>query len=229
MSEHICHHENAAEKLRCYDFPQRSILSPGLFIFFMTFIGSCVAWYVFEQRARSETSGTEAATACVAIGAFFLAYQQWRAARAEASLEKFYERLNITNGWMLAAQKAAVTANAPATDNLVNGLTAEQKSAAEATLKAKQAAEQAAAEYDYRMYFFSEADNLEYVIEKYKLGYIGAEHAARGADTFRIRCRQPKFRETLEKYIDAVGYQNDTRRVAWRLYKTAGSDQHAVE
>lgn len=207
MSEHICHHDNAPEKLRCYDFPQRSFLSPGLFIFFMTFIASCIAWYVFERRAQSETSGTDAATACIAIGAFFLAYQQWRAAKAEASLEKFYERLNITNGWMVAAQKAAVA---------VSG------AAADATAKQ-------AAEYDYRMYFFSEADNLEYIIEKYKLGYIGAEHAARGADTFRVRCRHEKFREVLDKYIDRVGYQDDTRRVARRLYKIAESDEPAAE
>jgi hypothetical protein len=80
-------------------------------------------------------------------------------------------------------------------------------------------------ETEYGMYFFSEADNLEYVIEKYKLGYIDKEHAARAADTFRDRCRHAKFRDLIEKHIDDCGYQEETKSVARRLKEIGEADE----
>jgi hypothetical protein len=79
-------------------------------------------------------------------------------------------------------------------------------------------------EIEYTMYFFSEVDNLEYVIEKFKLGYINAIHAARSADTFRVRCRDEQFRKKVDELIDNVGYQETTITVAKRLHALGEAD-----
>jgi len=88
----------------------------------------------------------------------------------------------------------------------------------------------------FTMYVFAELDNLEYVIERYKLGYMSAELACRGLETFKSRCRQVKhrlpngsddtpslvvedrwFRDEVKWWVEnaaRAAYLRDTRRVA---------------
>jgi len=49
------------------------------------------------QYLPAHQSVSDIITGIVATGAIILGYQQWRAARNEQSLEKFYERLETTN------------------------------------------------------------------------------------------------------------------------------------
>jgi hypothetical protein len=73
------------------------------------------------------------------------------------------------------------------------------------------------------MYIFVELDNLEYVLQKYKLGYMTPEQAWRGVKTFRSRLSGVVgFRERLREFPDLVkfaGYHYDTERLVQRLIR----------
>ncbi|MBC7456008.1 MAG: hypothetical protein H7335_20380 [Massilia sp.] len=117
------------------------------------------------------------------LGAFFIAYQQWRAARFEASMDKYYDRLDVANRRL---------------ENL-EGINA------------------------YSMYVFMELDNLEYVIEKYKLGYITSEQAFRELKAFYRHCRNIKiegklFRNLALELVHDAGYQATTCLVVKKVY-----------
>ncbi len=96
--------------------------------------------------------GAEAATrvlpTVVALSALVLGFQQWRANRIETSMDKFYERLDRADlrleGWSHARAVVA---------HLWEGQSGQEA-------------------YERTNYFYVELDNLEYVIEKYKLGYV---------------------------------------------------------
>jgi len=98
----------------------------------------------------------------------------------------------------------------------------------------------------FTMYVFAELDNLEYVIERYKLGYVSAELAGRGLRTFRSRCIQVKhplpngtddtpsqrveerwFRDEVKWWVendDRAAYLSDTRRVARAVLRSIEPD-----
>jgi hypothetical protein len=110
-------------------------------------------------------------------GAFLIAYQQWREARYEQSLEKFYDRLELANRRL---------------EKLDNTNT-------------------------FDMYIFTELDNLEYVIEKYRLDYMSSAHAVRAKRTFYSRCEQEEFREKALYWVGVAGYQPTTVEVVKRI------------
>jgi len=125
--------------------------------------------------------GIQVATAVVALGAFILGYQQWRSARFETSIDKFYERLKASNKrlqeWTTARELVGAVDDQP--------------------------------NFQQSMYVFSEIDNLEYVIQKYKYGYMSAEQALRGVKTFKARCVHNKFRERAKNCLESGGYSTE--------------------
>lgn len=145
-----------------------------------------------EQSARAVSTvsgnapkGATIAAAVLALGAFIVGYHQWRAARRETSMDKFYERLKTAN------------------DRL-------------AELKADK----------FEMYVYAELDNLEYVIEKYRLGYMGPDQALRGLETFRSRLegdRGAAFAGKVKQVLGKVGYSTSTQNIVRQiiLRKTA--------
>jgi hypothetical protein len=60
--------------------------------------------------------------------------------------------------------------------------------------------------YEQDMYVFTELDNLEYALEKYRLGYMTLNHANRALRTFRSRCLSPLFRESVLACVRTSGY-----------------------
>jgi len=73
------------------------------------------------------------------------------------------------------------------------------------------------------MYVFVELDNLEYVIQKYRLGYMTAEQAWRGVKTFQSRLTGVRgFKETLTKFpklVGFAGYHPETDDLVARLIR----------
>jgi hypothetical protein len=75
----------------------------------------------------------------------------------------------------------------------------------------------------YLMYMFMEVDNLEWVIEKYKWGYITPEQAFRGLKLFYTHCREIQERvpsgtklplsQLADAWVDKGGYLTTTCRV----------------
>lgn len=167
--------------LKIYGFP-----SPGLPAMMPTI---CVAsvllmtaatLYVAHTSGLGGSDASDIAGSVFGVGAFLLAYQQWRAARYEASLDKYYDRLDVVNSRLEAL---------PGVDSSA-------------------------------MYVFVELDSLEYVIEKYKLGYISSEHAFRGLKTFRLHCHdlelprldrsRMQFKDIATRLIKVGGYHRTT-------------------
>jgi len=70
-----------------------------------------------------------------------------------------------------------------------------------------------------KLYVFSELDNLEYVIERYRFGYMSAALALRGVRTFQSRLKGIKgFRSEVRKLLTLdSGYSRHTQRVVSAL------------
>lgn len=74
---------------------------------------------------------------------------------------------------------------------------------------------------DMDLYVFSELDNLEYVIERYRFGYMSPTLALRGVNTFQSRFHIAHFRERVTGFIDLnCGYSRHTCKVAERVGRT---------
>lgn len=131
-----------------------------------------------------------------ALLALLFAYSQWRAARSEISLDKFYERLRVPNDKLDSWPHARAMMN-PAW--------------ARDSGRDRQRFEEA-------MYAFTELDNLEYAVEKYKLGYMEPEHALRCLRTFRSRCHSSAaFRCLALHFACGSGYAATTVEVVRRV------------
>ena len=106
-------------------------------------------------------NGAAVAGFVATVGGALVAYQQWRAAKYEAALDKFYDRLDIAN-----RRRENLPQDGPG------------------SIK------------PFDMYVYTELDNLEYTIEKYKLGYVTVAHMCRSLETFRVRC------EDIEGFVE---------------------------
>jgi hypothetical protein len=77
------------------------------------------------------------------------------------------------------------------------------------------------------LYVFSELDNLEYVIERYRFGYMSAALALRGIKTFESRLEHiPGFTKLVQELLPGSGYSEHTHTViAVLLDKAASAEQ----
>jgi hypothetical protein len=121
----------------------------------------------------------------LAIAGAWSAYTQWRAARRETSLEKFYDRLKSTND-QLARFPCAIAM--------------QWRYELDENWCLKKVDE---AQWQKEMYVFTEIDNLEYAVEKYWIGFMSRESATRAAHTFLVRCTVPDFRVTALNIVNS--------------------------
>lgn len=158
------------------------------------------AWIV--RVTDKGITGANLMTVLFALLAAIVGYQQWRASRQETSLDRFYDRLKLTNDrlneWVAARM-------------MLNG-----------AIIAKDADETEDDKQKWRrmMYVFIELDNLEYAIEKYKIGYMRPELARRALRTFRLRCASAEFRELAHGRVSNtknLEYTETTREVVRRV------------
>ncbi len=145
-----------------------------------------------STNSNNSPKGYQVAGGVLALGAFLVGYHQWRAARRETSMDRFYDRLKIAN------------------DNL-------------AKLEDTN---------PFHMYVFSELDNLEYVIEKYRLGYMSPDQALRGLRTFQSRLKQPKgqeFADSAEVALVNSAYSPSTCAVVRRVIEETMKDSVKIK
>jgi hypothetical protein len=153
---------------------------------------------IITQQARLTTIGEAIRTAGALITAlaFALGVWQWLAARHELSFDKYYERLNIANGKFDAARISALK-NPPDTLEVQS--------------------------HTYTMFVFSEIDNLEYILDKYCLGYVDIPLVRRAIAHFKGRCLEGAFRKAALHCIGTdngkplAGYSDGTREIVKRL------------
>lgn len=167
------------------------------------FAALSLAVWVWLQRSSLDIPGSaNAATALAALGAFFFGYRQWRSSRYEKSMEDFYSRLNLAN------QRRENT-------ELVCRLlrhTWELKGVREAPPSLCECDD-----HQWSMYVYAELDNLEYVVEKYNLGYMQPRHALRGLRTFYERCLRQCFRDRAWRCVRFYAYNDSTIQVVEKV------------
>lgn len=135
------------------------------------------------------------------LAIFLVLFWQWRRARQEASFEKFYERLDMANKRMVAVMEQVAAGHDPKSRENPVGLSI------------------------YDMWVFTEVDNLEYAIEKYRLGYMSGKHFDRALATFESRCRtKPAFSQEVCNLVGACGYQRRTERAVQAILAKCESD-----
>ena len=132
----------------------------------------------------------------VALTAAVLGVQQWRAARNEISLDRFYERLGVTNRHLDDYEKSREFAGPWRDDTGQRSVYSEEN-------------------YERSMYVYRELDNLEYAITKYKIGFMSSPTAFRALNTFKARCEASLiFCRIVENCADrASGYDYATKDV----------------
>lgn len=80
------------------------------------------------------------------------------------------------------------------------------------------------------LYVFAELDNLEYVIEKYRLGYMNHRQALRGLEAFQGRFRGYRgatFAVLAERSVmRSAGYNKTTQNVVSKAIEKWNTDHH---
>jgi hypothetical protein len=122
-------------------------------------------------------NGAAVGALVITLGGAVVTYQQWRAARYEAALDKFYDKLEIANR--------------------------------------RREALRGEGEVDpFDMYIFTELDNLEYTLEKYKLGYVMPAQLCRSLEMFRMRCEGIKgFADGASDLVSRAAYHPTTASI----------------
>jgi hypothetical protein len=116
---------------------------------------------------RDAVGAPETYAGLAAVGAVIFGYWQWREGRHEEAVDHFFERLNHATNTFLASMRAKSQSGTNELDEQYRTMLA-------------------------REYVYAELNNLEYSLEKYRLGYMRPELAARALRTFQDRCRFSK-------------------------------------
>jgi len=89
---------NYKKILRGYGFKQKSSQLVGfIIILFIAGVLSLLTWALIEIFEIEKVSWTQNITLLLSAIAVMIAYWQWRAARIEISIDKYYDRLDVAN------------------------------------------------------------------------------------------------------------------------------------
>jgi hypothetical protein len=159
-----------------------------ILVFSLFFLFIIRFWIYDSSENKSSTDfWTNFLSPVVTFGLLVGGLWQWQTARNEVSMDKYYERLNIANQWWKASTpvRKMMSALSPRSENP-----------------------------EVTMYVCLELDNLEYVVEKYRIGYIDDEQACRGLCAFQIRCLEAaEFRHIARRRVYAGDYTSRTATV----------------
>jgi hypothetical protein len=110
----------------------------------------------------------------IALIAFAFGYLQWRAGRHEVSFDRYYDKLELANKWYNDWQ-----------------------------LELRRSDPEELQDHLKHMFIFAELDKLEYILEKFKLGYVRQDLVERAIRAFRARCEaSADFRQAVQKLIE---------------------------
>jgi len=87
----------AEEELKQYKFSRKSsVVELAMILVFLAFV-SVIVWIVVEMFDLERVPWSQAFTAILSLGVAIIAYRQWRGARHEISIDKYYDRLETAN------------------------------------------------------------------------------------------------------------------------------------
>ncbi len=173
----------------------------GWIIFGITFASALGVEVFFWYFPSPHLSQIDVITAVIGLGALALGFHQWCASRNEISLDRFYDRLEVTN--RILDERKEVRPFAGPWYRVEGSQNQHDKDAI----------------YHTSMYVYRELDNLEYAIAKYKLGYMSPENALRSLRTFRARCNssQEFCKLALRCATANGGYDSTTQEVVEKV------------
>jgi len=87
----------AEEQLKQYKFSRKSsVVELAMILLFLAFV-SVIVWIIVEILDLERVQWSQAFTAILSLGVAIIAYRQWRGARHEISIDKYYDRLETAN------------------------------------------------------------------------------------------------------------------------------------
>lgn len=191
--------QKARREVRAYGFTRNMSAQFAPLIAITLILVAALGLGAFVVQLHQTIPGADVPTITIAFIAAIFAAQQWRedrASRNESSIDTFYARLNITNERL---------DNWPAARSLLSAGEGYHNMGTDIS-------------YEQAMYTYLELDNLEYAMEKYRLGYMTPEQALRSLRTFKSRCESPDFRMlAVQCCVPARGYNPATEEVVARV------------
>lgn len=196
------HRERMARKtLRSLGVAQSWRTRFGPYIFLLGALGIASIFVIHDAVLPCGPELKGFAIPFVTTAALIVAYNQWRHLRNEVSITGSIERLDIVNSYFKGRENLGTVTyffgdQATWDDGIQDQHAWQQK-----------------------MYVFMELDNLQYALEKYRLGYSSAYQAMRIVDVFAARCKSEKFLATAHQLVrdDYGSYTGETRRAVSRL------------
>lgn len=177
---------------------------------------------VLATLGQGTDTVARAVTTTMTFVALSVAIWQWRNVRHENAIDTFYERLHLSNQMRLSAAEAAYAikdAEAQLADEQPKHLFVLDGSASYCELAVN-------------FYVYTELDNLEYAVHKYRHGYISHDMANRALHNFQARFRMPGFAEYLKKLYGVGSYTelpNEWVKQLWLLWdEQQFQDKHRV-
>lgn len=160
--------------------------------------------YLFCNFTLPTENNDLAISSAAAITAFFIGLYQWSTQRKEISLDKFYERLDRANKHV---------DNWPSARHLVQSLYPNIDDPIPDIKQNEPKINVQEFNYQTARYVYTEIDNLEYVIEKYCLGFMSVRTTYRGIICFISRCQDIEFINLAIKLAEKAGYNATTEDI----------------
>jgi len=166
----------------------------GPYLFLVAVLGIASGLFLHDLLRLSAWEIKGLATPIVTVSALLLAYHQWRHLRNEVSITGSLERLDIVNSYF----------RSPAAHDTIKHFFGDEPTWDDG-IEDRQ-------EWSRRMYVFMELDNLQYALEKYRLGYSSAYQAMRIVDVFAARCKSEAFLSMAQQLVSpkAGSYTRET-------------------
>lgn len=180
------------DKLRIYGIERKKWVFwvTGVMLYLMMLLATVVLILVWHYLSITQDVdvGIEA---FLGIGVAFAGIYQWRSAKYEMSIDRFYERLSYTNTKLFEWESSRVLLSEEWVDDKV---------------------------FQREMYVYLELDNLEYIIQKYQHGFMEPHDAHRALTCFSSRCKNSRaFKALAIENVSKAGYKPETRCAICRL------------
>lgn len=145
------------------------------------FIVLKLASYIFNKDEEIDIL-----SAIIAFGALIFGFQQWNESKNETSIDRYYERLTLTNSKLTDSRGLCQMFPHFWEEN----------------------------DFEKTLYVYLELDNLEYAITKYHYGYMHTFIAYRSLLTFISRCQSAEFLKLAKTCVKgSIGYHEMTQIV----------------
>ncbi len=190
---------SAREKLRKLGVHQRWSTRYGTYVILLLVLVVAISCVVFDLFHLTQVQFHEFAGPLTVVGGLLVGLNQWRHLRNETTIAGSLERLDIVNQYFRNPEHQQVVqyffegSTTPTWEQGIDDPRVWQR----------------------QIYVFMELDNLQYGIEKYRLGYSSPYECLLTVDLSAARCQSPRFFAVAKVLAqeNAGSYTSETRNV----------------